>query len=86
MSKGTHSATPDDDELITFEDFLSTVFDEISDKFIADIAWKIFLAKEARSATEEGSEYCRILVSYIGMMESAKIAATAHRDSTVRDR
>jgi hypothetical protein len=61
------------------------IFDSNADKFIAEISIKIAKIKDARSSTTEGGDYRHTLDRYIGMMESAKIAAKAHRDISIRD-
>jgi hypothetical protein len=60
------------------------IFDSNADAFISEIALKIAKMKDVRSSTQVGGDYRHTLDRYIGMLESAKIAATAHRDISIR--
>jgi hypothetical protein len=59
------------------------IFDSNTEAFISDIALKIAKMKYLRVDTREGGDYWHTLSRYISMMESAKIAATAHRDISI---
>jgi hypothetical protein len=59
------------------------IFDSNADAFIAEIALKIAKMKDVRSSTQVGGDYNHTLVRYILLLESAKIAATAHRDISI---
>jgi hypothetical protein len=59
------------------------IFDSNADAFIAEIALKIAKMKDVRSSTQVGGDYNHTLDRYILLLESAKIAATAHRDISI---
>jgi hypothetical protein len=59
------------------------IFDSNADAFIAEIALKIAKMKDVRSSTQVGGDYRYTLDRYILLLESAKIAATAHREITI---
>tara|TARA_R110000851_G_scaffold324195_2_gene491366 strand:+ start:256 stop:540 length:285 start_codon:yes stop_codon:yes gene_type:complete len=61
------------------------IFDSNAEGFIGELTAKIARFKAMRSNTSEGGDYRHTLDRYIGMLVSARIAATAHRDITLRD-
>jgi hypothetical protein len=61
------------------------IFDSNVDAFIAEIALKIAKMKDVRSSTQVAGNYRHTLDRYILLLESAKIAATAHREISIRD-
>ena len=61
------------------------IFDSNAEGFLGELTAKIARIKSVRANTSEGGDYRHTLDRYIGMLESARIAATAHRDITIRD-
>ena len=61
------------------------IFDSNAEGFLAELTGKIATMKSIRANAKEGGDYWHTLDRYIGMLESAKIAAKAHMKISQRE-